>query len=175
MIEYNVRFGDPECQTLLRNLDTDLINIITSCIDDKLSEVKIKKKDRTSVCVVVASNGYPKKFEKNFIIENIKEAEQVEDVIIFHAGTKLLDNKILSSGGRVLSITAVGSTEKGAYFFASGDYGNSVVVNNSWNFGNGYFGTTAVSSAGTNASGIGIFEYDVPSGYKALCTKGLND
>ena len=74
-----------------------------------------------------------------------------------------------------LTITAVGSTEKGAYFFASGDYGNSVVVNNSWNFGNGYFGTTAVSSAGTNASGIGIFEYDVPSGYKALCTKGLND
>ena len=110
VIEYNVRFGDPECQTLLRNLDTDLINIITSCLDDKLSEVTIKKKDRTSVCVVVASNGYPKKFEKNFIIKNIKEAEQVEDVVIFHAGTKLLDNKILSSGGRVLSITAVGSS-----------------------------------------------------------------
>ena len=110
VIEYNVRFGDPECQTLLRNLDTDLINIITSCIDDKLSEVTIKKKDRTSVCVVVASNGYPKKFEKNFIIKNIKEAEQVEDVVIFHAGTKLLDNKIHSSGGRVLSITAVGSS-----------------------------------------------------------------
>ena len=110
VIEYNVRFGDPECQTLLRNLDTDLINIITSCIDDKLSEVKIKKKDRASVCVVVASNGYPKKFEKNFIIKNIKEAEQVEDVVIFHAGTKLLDNKVLSSGGRVLSITAIGSS-----------------------------------------------------------------
>ena len=110
VIEYNVRFGDPECQTLLRNLDTDLIKIITSCLDDKLSEVTIKKKDRTSVCVVVASKGYPKKFEKNFIIKNIKEAEQVEDVVIFHAGTKLLDNKILSSGGRVLSITAVGSS-----------------------------------------------------------------
>ena len=110
VIEYNVRFGDPECQTLLRNLDTDLIDIINSCIDDKLSEVTIKKKDRTSVCVVVASNGYPKKFEKNFIIKNIKEAEQVEDVVIFHAGTKLLNNKILSSGGRVLSITAVGSS-----------------------------------------------------------------
>ena len=110
VIEYNVRFGDPECQTLLRNLDSDLINIITSCLDDKLSEVTIKKKDRTSVCVVVASNGYPNKFEKNFIIKNIKEAEQVKDVVIFHAGTKLLDNKILSSGGRVLSITAVGSS-----------------------------------------------------------------
>ena len=74
-----------------------------------------------------------------------------------------------------LSITAVGSTTRGAYFFASGDYGNTVIVNNAWNFGDGYFGTTAVSSAGTNATGIGIFEYDVPSGYKALCTKGLND
>lgn len=110
VIEYNVRFGDPECQTLLRNLDTDLIDIIISCVDDKLSEVTIIKKDRTSVCVVIASNGYPKKFEKNFIIKNIKEAEQIEDVVIFHAGTKLLDNQILSSGGRVLSITAVGSS-----------------------------------------------------------------
>jgi phosphoribosylamine--glycine ligase len=110
VIEYNVRFGDPECQTLLRNLDTDLIDIIISCVDDKLSEVTIIKKDRTSLCVVIASNGYPKKFEKNFIIENIKEAEQIEDVVIFHAGTKLLDNQILSSGGRVLSITAVGSS-----------------------------------------------------------------
>ncbi len=110
VIEYNVRFGDPECQTLLRNLDTDLISIITSCINDKLSEVKIIKKKRTSVCVVIASNGYPKKFQKNFIINNIKEAEKVKDVVIFHAGTRLLDNQILSSGGRVLSVTAVGTS-----------------------------------------------------------------
>jgi len=79
-----------------------------------------------------------------------------------------------STGTGALSLTAVSSTNKGAYFFASGDYGNTVVVNNSWNFGNGYFGTTAVSSAGTNASGNGIFEFDCPTGYTALSTKGLN-
>ena len=176
VIEYNVRFGDPECQTLLRNLDTDLIDIIISCVDDKLSEVTIIKKDRTSVCVVIASNGYPKKFEKNFIIKNIKEAEQIEDVVIFHAGTKLLDNQILSSGGRVLSITAVGSTEAGFYFPAVSDHAGSSWTNAifSFNFGNGYFQTTAVASAGTAPSEGGIFEYNCPSGYQALCTKGIN-
>jgi hypothetical protein len=83
-----------------------------------------------------------------------------------------------ATGTGALNITApsamTGTNATGVYRFASGDYGNSVVVNNSWNFGNGYFGTTAVASAGTNASGNGIFEYDVPTGYTALSTKGLN-
>ena len=78
-----------------------------------------------------------------------------------------------STGTGALSLTAVGSTGQGAYFFASGDYGNSVVVNNSWNFGNGFFGTTAITSAGSNGNGS-LFEYDVPSGYYALNTKNLN-
>ena len=84
-----------------------------------------------------------------------------------------------ATGTGALSITApsamTGTTSTGVYRFASGDYGNTVVVNNSWNFGNGYFGTTAISSEGTNASGIGKFEYDVPTGYTALSTKGLQE
>jgi hypothetical protein len=84
-----------------------------------------------------------------------------------------------ATGTGALSITApsamTGTTSTGVYRFASGDYGNTVVVNNSWNFGNGYFGTTAISSEGTNASGIGKFEYDVPTGYTALSLKGLQE
>ena len=78
------------------------------------------------------------------------------------------------TSGAALSLTAVASTAEGAYFFSFGDGGGSATGRVQWNFGNGYFGTTAVSSAGTNASGIGIFEYDVPTGYTALSTKGLN-
>jgi hypothetical protein len=79
------------------------------------------------------------------------------------------------TSGAAISITAVASTAEGAYFFAFGDGGGSEKAKVAWNFGNGYFETTAVSSAGTNASGIGIFEYDVPAGFTALSTKGLNE
>jgi len=78
------------------------------------------------------------------------------------------------TSGAALSLTAVASTAEGAYFFSFGDGGGSATGRVQWNFGNGYFGTTAVSSAGTNASGNGIFEYDVPTGFTALSTKGLN-
>ena len=78
-----------------------------------------------------------------------------------------------SSGTGGLALTASSSTSLGAYFFGSGDYGSSLVVNNSWNFGNGYFGTTAITSAGSNGNGS-LFEYDVPSGYYALNTKDIN-
>jgi len=80
-----------------------------------------------------------------------------------------------STGTGAISIDAISSTTTGVYFPASGDWGSSQYATNQHNFGNGYFGTTAVSSAGTNASGIGIFEYDVPAGYTALSTKGLNE
>ena len=80
-----------------------------------------------------------------------------------------------SSTGAITTFTAPASTRNGGWFFASGSDSNAQNNTVSWNFGNGYFGTTAVSSAGTNASNLGIFEYDVPSGYTALCTKGLNE
>jgi hypothetical protein len=80
-----------------------------------------------------------------------------------------------SSTGAITTFTAPASTLSGGWFFASGSDSNAQNNTVSWNFGNGYFGTTAVASAGTNASNLGIFEYDVPSGYTALCTKGLNE
>ena len=106
VIEYNVRFGDPECQTLLRNLQTDILKIIDYNSKDKLSDLTIRNKKQSVVCVVVASTGYPGNYKKNKIIENISKAQSIEGVEIFHSGTSLKRNKIISSGGRVLTITA---------------------------------------------------------------------
>ncbi len=114
VIEYNVRFGDPECQTLLRNLDTDFLEIISSCVNDKLSQVSIKKNNKSVICVVLASKGYPGRYKKNSILKNLNSAEEIDNVIIFHAGTNLKNNKILSSGGRVLSVTSTGKDIKDA-------------------------------------------------------------
>ena len=114
VIEYNVRMGDPECQTLLRNLDTDFLEIISSCVNDKLSQVSIKKNNKSVICVVLASKGYPGRYKKNSILKNLNSAEEIDNVIIFHAGTNLKNNKILSSGGRVLSVTSTGKDIKDA-------------------------------------------------------------
>ncbi len=112
VIEYNVRFGDPECQILLRNLKTDLLEIIESNVNDKLSTVKIENYNDSVVCIVLASKGYPGKFKKNQIIKNISKAQKIKGVEIFHAGTSFKDGKVLSSGGRVLSITSKAKTIK---------------------------------------------------------------
>ena len=106
VIEYNVRFGDPECQTLLRNLQTDILKIIDYNLKDKLSDLTIRNKKKSVVCVVVASKGYPGNYKKDKIIENISKAQSIEGIQIFHSGTALKENKIVSSGGRVLAITA---------------------------------------------------------------------
>ncbi|MEE2694975.1 MAG: phosphoribosylamine--glycine ligase [Pseudomonadota bacterium] len=106
VIEYNVRFGDPECQTLLRKLNTDLLDLILCNLKDNLSKVKIKIDNRAVICVVLAANGYPGLYKKNKIIKNLEKAQLVDGVVIYHAGTSLKNKKIVSSGGRVLSITA---------------------------------------------------------------------
>ena len=106
VIEYNVRFGDPECQTLLRTLENDLLEILLATSSDKLSSVRIKKNLDSVICVVLAANGYPDSYERNKLIENIKKAEKIQGIEIFHAGTKKISNKIFSEGGRVLSITS---------------------------------------------------------------------
>lgn len=105
VIEYNVRFGDPECQTLLRSLKTDLLKVLIACTRDKLSGQKLIVNNSHIVCVVIASNGYPRKYKKNI---PIKIPNGIKDVEIFHAGTKYLNGRVVSSGGRVLSVTAVG-------------------------------------------------------------------
>ena len=114
VIEFNVRFGDPECQVLMRNLDTDILKIVKAVANDKLSNIKIKNKKLSTICVVIASMGYPNTYKVNKQIKNLNEAQKIKNIEIFHAGTKNLKNKILSSGGRVLSITAQAKDLKSA-------------------------------------------------------------
>jgi len=109
VLEFNARFGDPETQVILPRLKTDLIDIIESCIDGKLNETNIEWKKEAAVCVVIASGGYPGAYKKGEAITGIKQAEELQDVIVFHAGTALAGGDIVTSGGRVLGVTALGA------------------------------------------------------------------
>ena len=110
LIEYNVRMGDPECQTILPTLDTDIINIFQSCIDGKLDEIDIKWINKKSLCVVLCSNGYPGKYEKNIIINNFEKLSLNKNNYVFHAGTKKQYNKIYAVGGRVLNFISLSNS-----------------------------------------------------------------
>jgi len=110
LIEYNVRMGDPECQTILPTLDTDIIKIFQSCIDEKLDEIEIKWINKKSLCVVLCSSGYPDKYEKNIIINNFEKLNLSENNYLFHAGTEKKDNKIYAVGGRVLNFISISNT-----------------------------------------------------------------
>tara|TARA_Y100000591_G_scaffold220190_1_gene191666 strand:+ start:22 stop:1287 length:1266 start_codon:yes stop_codon:yes gene_type:complete len=107
LIEYNVRMGDPECQTILPTLNTDLIKIFQSCMDQKLNEIEIKWTEKKSLCVVLCSNGYPDNYEKNITINNFEKLNLNENNYLFHAGTKKEDNKIYAVGGRVLNFISL--------------------------------------------------------------------
>ena len=107
LIEYNVRMGDPECQTILPTLDTDIVELFQSCIDEKLDDIEIKWTEKKSLCVVLCSNGYPEKYEKNIIINNFEKLNLNENNYLFHAGTKKKDNKIYAVGGRVLNFISL--------------------------------------------------------------------
>lgn len=111
VLEYNVRFGDPECQPLLMRLKSDLLDIIEATVDCRLDEIKPLEWDpRPSVCVVMASEGYPGEYEKGFAIRGLAEAATLDDVKVFHAGTTAHDGKVINTGGRVLGVTALGSS-----------------------------------------------------------------
>jgi phosphoribosylamine---glycine ligase len=111
VLEYNVRFGDPECQPLLMRLQTDLVDVIEATIDGKLDELAPLKWDpRPSVCVVMASEGYPGDYERGRPIRGLEEAGAVQDVKVFHSGTQLVDGQVVTAGGRVLAVTALGNT-----------------------------------------------------------------
>ena len=114
VIEYNCRFGDPETQVVLPLLDTDLVDIFDAVINEKLSQIDIKWKNASSACVVLASGGYPKKYETGLKITGLNENGQLDYVKIYHAGTKLENNEFYTSGGRVLGVTAVSDTLKSA-------------------------------------------------------------
>ena len=107
VIEYNCRFGDPETQVVLPRLKSDLCEIFNAVIDQRLDEIDIEWNDVACVCVVMASGGYPKNYEKGYKIDGIKQAESL-GALVFHAGTKRSDNDILTNGGRVLGVTALG-------------------------------------------------------------------
>ncbi|WKY49147.1 phosphoribosylamine--glycine ligase [Eubacteriaceae bacterium ES3] len=111
VLEFNVRFGDPETQSVLMRLESDLYEIMEAVIDGKLSDFPICWKKDSAVCVVLASGGYPGDYDTGKLITGI---EAVEDCIVFHAGTSLVDGKLLTNGGRVLCITALGETIEAA-------------------------------------------------------------
>jgi phosphoribosylamine--glycine ligase len=112
VLEYNCRFGDPETQPLLVRLKTDLLDLLEAVVDERLDEFdgKLEWDPRPAVCVVVASGGYPGRFEKNYAIQGLDSAGRVPEVQIFHAGTKLDGDTVRTDGGRVLGVTALGDT-----------------------------------------------------------------
>jgi phosphoribosylamine---glycine ligase len=111
VLEYNVRFGDPECQPLLMRLKSDLLDLLEATCDSRLDEIPPPEWDpRPAVCVVMASEGYPGNYERGQPIRGLDEAAKVPDVKVFHAGTKVKDGQPVTDGGRVLGVTALGSS-----------------------------------------------------------------
>ncbi|MHB8810363.1 MAG: phosphoribosylamine--glycine ligase [Desulfobulbaceae bacterium] len=109
VLEFNCRFGDPECQPLLLRLQSDLVEVIEAAIDGKLHKIKLKIDPRPTVCVVMASEGYPGKYPVGKQISGLAKAARMKDVVVFHAGTSLKERKIVTAGGRVLGVTAIGA------------------------------------------------------------------
>jgi phosphoribosylamine--glycine ligase len=110
VLEFNARWGDPETQVYLMRLETDLVDLFEACIDRRLAEMDVHWKPEAAVCVVMASGGYPGSYEKGLPISGIEEAEAMEGVKVFHAGTKTDEDNLVTSGGRVLGVTALGAT-----------------------------------------------------------------
>lgn len=111
VLEFNVRFGDPECQPLIARLESDLIELLWATADGSLDKVDVKFSSKAAVCVVLASKGYPQAPETGDVITGIEDANAIQGITIFHAGTKLMENGFLvTAGGRVLSITALADT-----------------------------------------------------------------
>lgn len=108
VLEFNCRFGDPECQPLLMRLRSDLVDVLEAAIEGQLDKIKLDIDPRPTVCVVMASGGYPEKYETGKAITGLVKAEKVEDVVVFHAGTALRGRQTVTAGGRVLGITAIG-------------------------------------------------------------------
>ena len=114
VVVFNCRFGDPETQVVLPLLDGDLAEIMLACATGTLDKVEVAWHDKAAVCVVMASGGYPESYEKGKEITGLAAAEEDKDVVVFHAGTKEADGKIVTSGGRVLGVTAVDASIKAA-------------------------------------------------------------
>jgi phosphoribosylamine--glycine ligase len=114
VVEFNARFGDPEAEVYMRLLDSDLFDILTACAHGNLDPSTVAWKQGYAVTVVAASGGYPGTYQKGLPITGIEEAEKLDDVVVFHAGTAVKDGQIVTNGGRVLNVTALGDTLEGA-------------------------------------------------------------
>ena len=131
LIEYNVRMGDPECQTLLPKLKTDFLTIIEKCIEQKLHELNIEWHNDRSICIVLCSKGYPDKYKNNVML-NLEKVNLNKNQFIFHAGTKTLDNVLMSNGGRVLNVVTRSNDFKAARE-------DSIKILNDINWENGFY------------------------------------
>lgn len=114
VLEYNARFGDPEAQVVLPRMKNDIIEVMEACVDATLDQITLEFEDNAAVCVVLASDGYPVAYEKGFEISGLEKFEKAEGYYCFHAGTRLENGKIVTNGGRVLGITAKGTSLKEA-------------------------------------------------------------
>ncbi len=114
VLEYNARFGDPEAQVVLPRMNNDIIEVMEACIDGRLDEIELEFARNAAVCVVLASDGYPVAYEKGFPVTGLDtvKAKEKDGYYVFHAGTKLEDGQILTNGGRVLGVTAIGKNLK---------------------------------------------------------------
>ncbi|KAB2722234.1 phosphoribosylamine--glycine ligase [Brucella intermedia] len=110
LIEYNTRFGDPECQVLMMRLNSDLLALINAAVDGKLDEVSLGWKDQPALTVVMAAEGYPSNVKKGSVIRDLDKLEGIDGVKVFHAGTVQKDGNIIANGGRVLNVTAIADT-----------------------------------------------------------------
>ena len=115
VLEFNARFGDPETQVILPRLKNDLVEVMLACAERRLDEVELAWRDEWAVAVVLTSAGYPGSYEKGKVITGIEDAEAMEDVTVYHAGTAVReDGELVTSGGRVLAVTALGDTFEAA-------------------------------------------------------------
>jgi phosphoribosylamine--glycine ligase len=114
VLEFNARFGDPENQAVIPRLKSDIVPIMQACVDGTLDKVQMEWDDRPAVCVVMASGGYPGPYEKGKVITGLEAAGAMEDVVVFHAGTAKKDDDVVTNGGRILGVTALGSDIKGS-------------------------------------------------------------
>ncbi|MDW7710271.1 MAG: phosphoribosylamine--glycine ligase [Deferrisomatales bacterium] len=108
VLEFNCRFGDPECQPIVMRMKGDLVPVLEACIDGRLEHVELEWDHRAAVCVVMASQGYPGSYPKGVEIRGLEEAGRDPDIVVFHAGTRRSDGKVVTAGGRVLGVTALG-------------------------------------------------------------------
>ena len=132
LIEYNVRMGDPECQTILPKLKTDFLKLIKACVNNNLNSINLEWHDDKSLCIVLCSRGYPDEYKNNLEIKNMENIKLNQNEFIFHAGTKKEEDKIVSNGGRVLNFVVRSDSFKN-------NRAKAINLINQINWGNGFF------------------------------------